>query len=185
MLAPFLRDSLVGLVYCYYAPAGAQLLLTNPLFVRGHDFVGPPEAPASWRATEIVGSGWPASSGGRLMGSMSSLPYAIAEAEQNFLTPKREQALILADLVPQMIVDVTVTRWRNIKPEQVRWVSLHIQRGRSLLAAAALDSSLQPRVFTAFARFATPVRVERLRDELNAGDFRRPYLRCRPRNSMR
>ncbi len=50
VLAPFLRDSLVGLVYCYYAPAGAQLLLTNPLFVRGHDFIGPPEAPASWRA---------------------------------------------------------------------------------------------------------------------------------------
>jgi len=51
VLAPFLRDSLVGLVYCYYAPAGAQLLVTNPQFVRGHDFIGPPESPASWRAT--------------------------------------------------------------------------------------------------------------------------------------
>ncbi|MGI8958677.1 MAG: hypothetical protein ACR2IV_02735 [Bryobacteraceae bacterium] len=173
VLAPFLRDSLVGLVYSYYAPSGAQLLLTNPLFVRGHDFIGPPEAPASWRATEIVGSGWPASTGGRLMGSLTSLPYAIAEAEQNFLTPKREQALIWADLVPQMIVDVTITRWRNLKPEQVRWVSLHIQRGRSLLAAAALDTSLRARVFTAFARFATPARVERLQDELNMGDFRK------------
>ncbi|MFL6354034.1 MAG: hypothetical protein ACJ74Z_19585 [Bryobacteraceae bacterium] len=173
VLAPFLRDSLVGLVYCYYAPAGAQLLLTNPLFVRGHDFVGPPEALASWRATEIVGSGWPASTGGRLMGSLTSLPYAIAEAEQNFLTPKREQALIWADLVPQMIVDVTVTRWRNVKPEQVRWVSLHIQRGRSLIAAAALDPTIQSRVFAAYARFATPARVERLRDELNAGDFQK------------
>lgn len=180
VLAPFLRDSLVGLVYCYYAPVGAQLLLTNPLFVRGHDFIGPPEAPASWRATEIVGSGWPASTGGRLMGSLISLPYAIAEAEQNFLTPKREQALIWADLVPQMIVDVTVTRWRNVKPEQVRWVSLHIQRGRSLLAAAALDSSLQPRVFAAYARFATPARVELLQDELNAGDFRKAVSEVPP-----
>jgi hypothetical protein len=172
VLAPFLRDSLVGLVYCYYAPAGAQLLFTNPLFVRGHDFVGPPETPASWRAAEIVGSGWPASTGGRLMGSLISLPYAIAEAEQNFLTPKREQALIWADLVPQMIVDVTITRWRNVKPEQVRWVSLNIQRGRSLFAAAALDASLQARVFAAYARSATPARVERLQDELSGGDFR-------------
>jgi hypothetical protein len=180
VLAPFLRDSLVGLVYCYYAPAGAQLLLTNPLFVRGHDFIGPPETPASWRVTEIVGSGWPASTGGRLMGSLTSLPYAIAEAEQNFLTPKREQALIWADLVPQMIVDVTVTRWRNVKPEQIRWVSLHIQRGRSLLAAAALDPSEQPQVFTAFARFATPARVERLRDELNTGDFRKAVSEVPP-----
>ncbi len=32
-----------------------------------------------------------------------TLPYAIAEAEQNFLSPKREQALIWADLVPQLI----------------------------------------------------------------------------------
>ncbi len=173
VLAPFLRDTLVGLVYCYYAPAGAQLLLVNPLFVRGHDFIGPPETPASWRATEIAGTGWPASSGGRLMGSLASLPYAIAEAEQNFLTPKREQALIWADLVPQMIVDVTITRWRNVKPEQVRWVSLHIGRGRSLLAAAALDSSVRPRVFEAYARFATPARVQRLQDELNARDFQK------------
>src|SRR5206468_11348934 len=39
--------------------------------------------------------------------------------------------------------------------------------------AAALDPSLQPPVFTAFGRFATPARVERLRDELKAGDFRK------------
>jgi hypothetical protein len=180
VLAPFLRDTLVGLVYCYYAPAGAQLLLVNPLFVRGHDFIGPPEAPASWRPTEIVGTGWPASSGGRLMGSLSTLPYTVAEAEQNFLTPKREQALIWADLVPQMIVDVTVTRWRNIKPEQVRWVSLHIARGRSLLAAAGLDSSIRPRVFEAYARFATPARVQRLQDELNAGNFKQAASQVPP-----
>jgi len=60
-----------------------------------------------------------------------------------------------------------------VKPEQIRWISLHIQRGRSLFAAAALDPSHQPQVFTAFARFATPARVERLRDELNSGDFRK------------
>ncbi len=143
-LAPFLRDSLVGLLYSYYAPAGAQLMYANPLFVRSHDFIGPESAPAEWRATEVAGSGWPASAGGRLMGSLISLPYAIAEAEQNFLTPKREQALIWSDLVPQMIVDVTVTRWRNIKQEQLRWVSLHIERGKTLIAASALDSSVEP-----------------------------------------
>ena len=173
VLAPFLRDSLVGFVYCYYAPTGAQLLLTNPLLVRNHDFIGPPESPAVWHGTEIAGSGWPASAGGRLMGSLISLPYTIAEAEQNFLTPRREQALIWADLVPQMIVNVTITRWRNIKPDQVRWVSLHIKRGRSLLAAAALDSSLQTQVLEAYGRFATPARVEQLRDELNSGDFKK------------
>ncbi len=40
LLAPILRDTLVGLNYVHYAPPGAQILITNPLFVRGHDFLG-------------------------------------------------------------------------------------------------------------------------------------------------
>jgi len=170
-LAPFLRDSLVGLLYSYYAPVGAQLLLTNPVFVRSHDFIGPQGAPAEWRSTEVAGSGWPESAGGRLTGSLVALPYAIAEAEQNFLTPRREQALIWADLVPQLIVDVTVNRWRNVTPEQLRWVALHIERGDTLLAAAALDRSIEPLVLESFRRYATPAKVEWLQRQLRADNF--------------
>ena len=43
-LAPFLRDTLVGFNYVHYAPPGAQVLHTNPLFVRSHDFIGIPGA---------------------------------------------------------------------------------------------------------------------------------------------
>ena len=39
-LAPALRDTIVGYNYLHYAPPGAQILMTNPLFVRGHDFIG-------------------------------------------------------------------------------------------------------------------------------------------------
>jgi len=170
-LAPFVRDSLVGLLYSYYAPVGAQLLLTNPQFVRSHDFIGPENSAATWRVTEVAGSGWPASAGGRLTGSLASLPYAVAEAEQNFLTPRREQALIWADLVPQMIADVTIPRWRDIKPVQVRWVSLHIQRGRNLLAAAALDPTVAGPVLNSYSRFTTPARVEWLSEQLPMGRF--------------
>ena len=38
------------------------------------------------------------------MGSLSGLPYALAEAEQNFLIPTQTQALIWGDLVPQMML---------------------------------------------------------------------------------
>jgi hypothetical protein len=169
-LAPLLRDTLVGLVYCYYAPPGAQLLLTNPVFVRSHDFIGPEGLPAEWRSTEVAGSGWPASAGGRLTGSLISVPYALAEAEQNFLTPRREQALIWADLVPQMIVDVTVNRWRNVTPLQLRWVDLHLRRGRDLLAAAALDPAIEPQVSKSMERFEAPGKVETTLDQLRAGD---------------
>ncbi|MDQ2773842.1 MAG: hypothetical protein M3Y57_02785 [Acidobacteriota bacterium] len=170
-LAPFLRDTLVGFVYAYYAPAGAEILFTNPMFVRSHDFTGPESTPAFWRATEVAGSGWPASSGGKLTGSLISLPYALAQAEQNFLTPRREQALIWADLVPQIIMNVTVTRWRDVTPDQIHWVSLHVRRGWNLLADAALDTSAEPKIMDSTARFMTPAGVERLRDALRGGDF--------------
>ena len=49
MLAPFLRDTLVGFNYIHYAPPGAQILLTNPLFVRGHDFIGMQGANHTWQ----------------------------------------------------------------------------------------------------------------------------------------
>lgn len=171
VLAPFLRDSLVGILYAYYAPGGAQLLLANPLFVRSHDFIGPESTPAEWRPTQVAGTGWPESGGGRLVGSLVSLPYALAEAEENFLVPKHEQALIWGDLVPQIIVDVTVNRWRNISPEQLRWVALHIERGRTLLAAAALNGDVESKVLEALRRHETPGYTEKVDDYLRAGDF--------------
>ena len=171
-LAPFMRDSLVGLLYAYYAPPGAQLLLTNYSLVRSHDFIGPENAPSEWVSTDVAGSGWPENAGGRLIGSLINLPYAIAEAEQNFLSPKREQALIWADLVPQLIVNITVNRWRHVTPDQVRWVSLHVRRGETLIAAAAMNSRVETLVLSSYSRFATPDRVEWLSDRLHAGNFK-------------
>ena len=40
LLAPLLRDTLVAFNYAHYAPPGAQMLYTNPVFVRSHDFLG-------------------------------------------------------------------------------------------------------------------------------------------------
>jgi hypothetical protein len=179
-LAPFLRDSLVGLLYAYYAPPGAQLLLANPLFVRSHDFIGAEGAPGEWRPTELAGTGWPQSGGGRLTGSLMGLPYALANAEQNFLTPTHRQALIWTDLAPQIIANVTLVRWRNVTPEQIRWAALHIERGRTLLAAACLDHALRPTVLASFSRFATPARVDWLSRLLAAGDFNRAALAVTP-----
>ena len=173
VLAPLLRDSLVGFAYSYYAPFGAQLLIANSQVVRSHDFIGNEASPAQWRATEVAGTGWPESAGGRLTGSLISLPYAVAEAEQNFLSPRREQALIWADLVPQLIANVTINRWRDVTALQLRWVSLHVQRGRTLLAAAALDSSIEPKVLDSYRRFASPHAVEWLDQRLRAGELRR------------
>lgn len=172
LLASFLRDTLVGLNYMHYAPPGAQVLYTNPLFVRTHDFVGVPGAHQTWKTTEVFGSGWPSSAGGRLVGSLASLPYALAEAEQNFLIPTREQALIWGDLVPQMIVSSKVPRWWNVTPAQTRWVSLHMHFAEARMAEAALNPAVRQQVLDSLDRYAPPARVHRVSEYLEDGDVR-------------
>jgi hypothetical protein len=169
LLASFLRDTLVGFAYLHYAPPGAQILFTNPHFVRSHDFLGVQGSNQTWRTTEVFGTGWPSSAGGRLVGSLVSLPYALAEAEQNFLIPTREQALIWGDLVPQMIVSAKVPRYWRVTPAQLHYTALHYRAGESLLAQSAVDATLRPRVINALMRFAPPARAEAVNAHLEAG----------------
>ena len=171
-LTPFLRDTLVAYNYVHYAPPGAQVLYTNPLFVRGHDFIGLQGANQTWRSTELFGTGWPSNGGGRLVGSLAGLPYALAEAEQNFLVPAQTQALIWGDLVPQMILSAKIPRWWNVTPAQVHWVGLHLRYGHSLLADSALDSELRKQVLEALGAQAPPARTMQVDRLLVAGDVK-------------
>jgi hypothetical protein len=172
LLAPFLRDTLVGLNYIHYAPPGAQVLYTNPLFVRTHDFIGVQGAHQTWKTTEVFGTGWPSNAGGRLVGSLAALPYALAEAEQNFLIPTREQALIWGDLVPQMILSSKVPRWWNVTPAQTRWVALHMDYAQTQFAEGALNPAARSAVLSAIDHYAPPVRVDHISDLLEDGNVR-------------
>ena len=179
-LAPFLRDALVAFNYAYYAPPGAQILYTNPTFVRGHDFVGGEGQPRTWAPTEMYGTGWPSNGGGRLVGSLSSLPYALAEAEQNFLVPSQTQALIWGDLVPQMILSAKIPRWWTVSPAQVHWVGLHLQFGREAMAEAAFDPELREQVLAALAMHANPARTNQVRRLIEAGNVKDAVDRVTP-----
>jgi hypothetical protein len=170
LMAPFLRDTLVGLNYVHYAPPGAQVLYTNPLFVRSHDFVGLQGTNnGAWKDTEVLGSGWPSSAGGKLVGSLVSLPYALAEAEQNFLIPSREQALIWGDLVPQLLLTATIPRWWNVTSGQLHWVALHMDYAETVLAEAALNADRRQVVLDALGQYAMPARVAQVRELLEQG----------------
>jgi len=170
LLAPFLRDTLVAYNYAHYAPPGAQILYTNPMFVRSHDFLGVQGANHSWRSTEVFGSGWPSNGGGRLVGSLAGLPYALAEAEQNFLVPEQTQALIWGDLVPQMIVSAVIPRWWSVTPSQLHWVALHMRYAEALLAESALDPALRQEALGILSAQAAPARVGQLAMLLENGD---------------
>ena len=180
LLAPLMRDTLVAFNYARYAPPGAQILYTNPLFVRGHDFIGMQLGSHTWRPAEMFGSGWPSNGGGRLIGSLANLPYALAEAEQNFLIPTQTQALIWGDLAPQMIVGAKVPRFWNVTPLQLHWVGLHMRFAESLLAEAAVQPELRSQVLTAMNLLATPQRTLSVLNALEAGDVRNAVQRLTP-----
>lgn len=169
LLAPLLRDTLVGLLYIHYAPPGAQILYTNSLFARSHDFIGIQGAQQTWKSTEVLGTGWPSSAGGRLVGSLINLPYALADAEQNFLIPNREQALIWGDLVPQLLVSAKLPRWWTVTPGQTHWVSLHLRLGEAAMAEAAFSEGVRAQVMEVLDRFAQPARWKRVAAHLERG----------------
>jgi len=170
LLAPLLRDTLVSYNYAHYAPPGAQILYTNPVFVRSHDFLGVQGANHTWRQTELFGTGWPSNGGGRLVGSLSGLAYALAEAEQNFLIPAQTQALIWGDLVPQMMLSAIVPRWWQVTPSQMHWVALHLRYGRTLVAESAFDTDLRQQVLEALSAFAPPARTREVNRLLDQGE---------------
>ena len=169
-LPTLLRNTIVGLNYLAYVPPGAQIIYTNPLFVRSHDFIGSQGSNQTWASTQLFGTGWPTNAGGRLVGSLAGLPYALAEAEQNFLIPSREQALIWADLVPQMLISAKVPRWWRVEPQQMHWVGLHIRHGESLLAEAAVNVALRQDVLQTLRHQITPARLALVAGALAAGD---------------
>jgi hypothetical protein len=179
-LAMLLRDTLLAFNYAYYAPPGAQILFTNPVFVRSHDFLGMQGQPRTWHSTETYGTGWPSNAGGRLVGSLSALPYALAEAEQNFLVPAQTQALIWGDLVPQMILSAKIPRWWNVTPNQIHWVGLHLRYGRELMAQAAFDPEMRTQVLADLGMLAAPVRTATIGRLLAAGEAKEAADRATP-----
>ena len=124
-----------------------------------------------WRGTELFGTGWPSNGGGRLVGSLAGLPYALAEAEQNFLVPSQTQALIWGDLVPQMILSAKIPRWWNVTPAQMHWLGLHVRYAESLLGEAVVDPAVRESILEILSTQAPPARtrlVARLLEEGNA-----------------
>ncbi len=172
LLAQFLRDTLVGFNYIHYAPPGAQILMTNPHFVRSHDFIGIQSSNQTWKQTEVFGTGWPSSAGGRLVGSLAGLPYALAESEQNFLIPTREQALIWGDLVPQMILSAKIPRFWTVSAAQLHWLALHMRAGESFLAEAVIDEKRRAQVLAALERQAAPARAREVGQQLFGAQVR-------------
>jgi hypothetical protein len=175
-LAPFLRDTLVGLNYAYYEPPGAQVLHNNPLFVRSHDFSGFSIVGAErpWETPELFGIGTPAGGGAYLIGSLTDLPYALASAEQDFIAPENVQALIWKEVVPDLLVSATLPRWWNISPNELHAVALYQRSGEEILAAAVANEPLRNKALSILSERMTPQRLAQTDSAFQAGSS--PHL---------
>jgi hypothetical protein len=182
LVVPFLRDTLVGLNYAYYAPPGAQILLNNPLFVRSHDFSGEMAVGGgqSWRVPHVFGSGLPAGGGAHLAGSLADLPFVLAEAEQDFIVPENVQALIWHELVPGLVSSATLPRWWGVTRNELHAVTLYQRTGEELLAGAAQDEALRKTVLEILSERMTPQRTERTEKALRAGAVEEAVSRVMP-----
>jgi hypothetical protein len=167
-LAPFLRDTLVGLNYAYYEPPGAQILHNNPLFVRSHDFteISVVGTEQFWQTPMLLGVGSPAGGGAYLMGSLTDLSYALATTEQDFIAPENVQALIWKELVPDLIVSATLPRWWSVSPSELHAVALYQRSGEELLTASVKDPQLRTKVIGVLADRMSPQRLERTEEAL-------------------
>jgi hypothetical protein len=84
--------------------------------------------------------------------------------------PSQEQALIWADLVPQMILSAKVPRWWNVSAAQLHWLGLHMRFAESALAESVLNPETRRKVIEQIAQQATPARVSKVAALLEQGN---------------
>jgi hypothetical protein len=170
-LASFLRDTLVGLNYAYYEPPGAQALHNNPLFVRSHDFAGETVSGVKslWQAPEVLGQGSPAGGGAHFVGSLADLPYALADIEQDFISPDNVQALIWRELTPGLLTSAILPRWWDVSPMELHAIALYQRTGEELLTSSATDDALRSKVMTILSDRLLPQRLAQVERTLRAG----------------
>jgi hypothetical protein len=167
-LAPFLRDTLVGLNYAYYEPPGAQILHYNPLFVRSHDFLGMSVLGSErlWQAPRLLGQGVSAGGGAYLMGSLADLPYSLATAEQDLIAPENIQSLTWRELVPDLLAGAALPRWWNISPNELHAVALYQRSGEEILNASTQSDQLRGEVAGILFDRMEPQRLKQMEQAL-------------------
>jgi hypothetical protein len=172
-LAPFLRDTLVGLNYAYYEPPGAQILHHNPLFVRSHDFSGDTIIGMKrvWQAPQLFGVGSPAGGGAHLVGSLADLPYVLARTEQDFIAPENVQALIWREVVPGLLTNAIVPRWWDVSRNELHAVTLYQRAGEELLATSVRGEELRNNVMSILNDRMSPQISEHLEQALRTGNL--------------
>jgi hypothetical protein len=122
-----------------------------------------------WRAPQLFGAGSPAGGGAHLVGSLADLPYVLAQAEQDFITPENVQALIWGAVVPGIMTSAIVPRWWGVSRNELHAVNLYQQAGEQLLSGSAANDDLRNKVLDILSDRVAPRSLEIVRQKLRPG----------------
>jgi hypothetical protein len=133
----------------------------------------------------LLGAGTPAGGGAYLMGSLADLPYALASGEQDFIAPENVQALIWKELVPELLLNATLSRWWNVSPIELHAVTLYQKSGEEILTSCVSNPKLMGEVTNILSDRMTPKRLEWAdQGELNAKDMAAIVPRMMPADTF-
>jgi len=160
------------------------LLRINPLFVRSHDFAGETVGGIEnlWRAPQLFGEGSPAGGGAHLVGSLADLPYALSEAEQDFITPENVQALIWRETVPELLTSAVFPRWWDVSRNELHAVALYQRAGEELLTSSESNEVVRGNVLNILDGQMSPVTLAQVKARLEDGEANQAMKLVTPSN---
>jgi hypothetical protein len=103
------------------------------------------------------------------VGSLADLPYALADLEQDFISPNSIQALIWKELTPELLTSAILPRWWQVSPLELHAVALYQRTGEELLTASAKDEALRGKILAILSDRLLPQRSRQVEQFLRTG----------------
>ena len=120
------------------------------------------------QALELIGQGTPAGGGAHFVGSLADLPYSLASLEEDFIAPASVQALVWAEVTPELLTSATIPRWWDVSPLELHAIALYQRAGEELLTASAKDEALRGKVLAILSDRLLPIRINLVEQALIA-----------------
>ncbi len=175
-LAPFVAESLVGLVYAGEVDERDVVTNSDEHFVRKHEF-GAREFSLGWRRPVPEGGTWgqprvvsDAALGGRLQGSLIDISTALAALSGEQISGGLATRFADTSFPVAQKVALALVNPERLTDEAVAYAAFAMDFGERILAAALYESRVREYVDGFVFRYCGARRVERVRERLDAGN---------------
>src|SRR5262249_43502147 len=87
---------------------------------------------------------------------------------EDFIAPASIQALVWAEVTPELLTSATIPRWWDVSPAELHAVALYQKAGEELLVASAKDEALRGKVLAVLSARLLPIRIAQVEQALLA-----------------